>query len=393
VTRIEAIDLFLLQVPGFDPVRDPVRDTLLVRARAGQYEGWGECEAAPFVSLAAFVTPESHSSCRPVGASVLGQPLEDAADISKITRRVWQDSMNVLQAPHIYSGVEMALWDLLGKKCDEPVYRLLGYEKATAKQPYVVVPLAATPEETFDRMRQIRRTGYRAVKTGWNGFGEGDFSTDHSQLAAVREGLGTDARLFLDAARVWGRDVAAAKRYHRLLEQFSVEWVEEPFDPVALDAYAEFIRHLGRHRVAAGETIHSIPQARQMLDIAGIGVIQIDCGRVGGIEAAKEIAQYADLRGALYVNHTYTSHLALSASLQAYAGLERHDLCEYPMDPSSLSWLICREHLEIDRNGEVKIPDAPGLGVSVNLDALRKYTVDLEIRTGQTTLYRTPSIH
>lgn len=100
-----------------------------------------------------------------------------------------------------------------------------------------------------------------------------------------------------------------------------------------------------------------------------------------------------DQRGALYVNHTYTSHLALSASLQAYAGLERQDLCEYPMDPSSLSWLICREHLEIDRAGEVKIPEAPGLGISVNFDALQKYIVELEIRIGQSILYRTPSLH
>ena len=88
MTRIDAIDLFLLQVPDFDPDRHPVKDTLLVRARAGQYEGWGECEAAPFVSLAAFVTPESHSTSRPVSASVIGQRLEEPADIAAITRRV-----------------------------------------------------------------------------------------------------------------------------------------------------------------------------------------------------------------------------------------------------------------------------------------------------------------
>ena len=97
--------------------------------------------------------------------------------------------MNVLQTPHIYSGVEMALWDLLGKKLGEPVYRLLGYDKAFAKQAYVVVPFAATLEDTFGGC-DIREAGYRAVKTGWNGFGGGDFVTDRDQLAAAREGLG-----------------------------------------------------------------------------------------------------------------------------------------------------------------------------------------------------------
>ena len=392
MTHIEAVDLFLLQVPDFDPDRDPVKDTLLVRVRAGQYEGWGECEAAPFVSLAAFITPESHSTSRSVGASVLGEPLAIPADISAITRRVFQDSMNVLQAPHVYSGVEMALWDLLGKKCQEPVYRLLGYDRAFAKQPYVVVPFGTTPEETFERMSDIRRAGYGAVKTGWSGFGAGTLAVDTAQLAAAREGLGTDARLFVDAARIWGDDVAAAQRYCHLLDQFSVEWVEEPFEPTALETYAEFSHHYGHQRIAAGENIHSVAQARQLLDIAGVGVVQIDCGRVGGIGSAKEIAQYVDRRGALYVNHTYTSHLALSASLQAYAGLERHDLCEYPNDPSSLSWAICREHLPVCDDGTVKVPDAPGLGVTVNPDELGRYVIDVEIKVGPDVLYRTPSL-
>lgn len=390
MTRIDTIDLFLLEVPDFDPNRDPVKDTLLVRARAGQYEGWGECEAAPFVSLAAFVTPDSHSTSRSVGASVLGQPLNDAADIAAITRRVGQNSMNVLQAPHVYSGVEMALWDLLGRKCEEPVYRLLGYDKAFGKQPYVVAPFSTAPEKTFERMRQVRHDGYRAVKTGWNGFGM-DCAADRCQLAAAREGLGAEARLFLDAARIWGNDVAAAKAYCPLMNEFNVDWIEEPFEATALGPYADLASLHGRWRVAAGENICSVFQAQQLIDIAGVGVVQIDCGRVGGIGAAKEIALYADRRGAHYVNHTYTSHLALSASLQAYAGLQSHDLCEYPMNPTSLSWSICREHLLVDGAGEIRIPDAPGLGITVSLGDLQRYIVDMEIRIGRKTLYRTPN--
>lgn len=392
VFRIEAIDLFLLQVPDFDPDRDSVRDTLLIRARAGQYEGWGECEAAPFVSLAAFITPESHSTCRPVSASVLGQRLEDPADIAAITRQVFNDSMNVLQAPHVYSGVEMALWDLLGKTRQEPVYRLLGYDKAFSKLPYVVVPFASTPSETFRRMQAIRQMGYRAVKTGWNGFGGGDIAIDQTQLAAAREGFGTDGHMFLDAARVWESDIAAAKRYCTLLDQFAIEWVEEPFDPAALDVYAEFARHHGCRRVAAGENIHSIAEARQLLDIAGIGILQIDCGRIGGIGAATEIARYTEQRGAAYVNHTYTSHLALSAALQSFAGLERHNVCEYPIDTSSLSWAICQTHLSPDADGRVSVPEAPGLGIAIDLYAVQRYVTDLEIKIGHSIVYRTPSL-
>jgi len=392
VTRIENVDLFMLQAADFDPARDPVRDTLLARVRAGQYEGWGECEAAPFVSLAAFVTPESHSTSRPVSASVLGQRLETPDDIAAITRQVLHDSMNILQTPHLYSAVEMALWDLLGKKLQQPVYRLLGYDRAFAKQAYVVVPLAQTPEETHRRMRKARAAGYTAVKTGWNGFGSGDFLADRNQLAAAREALGPDTRLFLDAARIWGGDLNAAMRYCPLMDEFGIEWVEEPFDVAEFGAYADLSRLWGRQRVAAGENTHSHAQAMQLLEIANLGVIQVDCGRIGGIGTATEIARYADRTGAFYVNHTYTSHLALSAALQCYAGLQRHDLCEYPMDRSSLSWKICRTHVPLDPNGMVTLPNLPGLGIGLNFAAVKSFTVELEMRIGQTVIYRTPDI-
>lgn len=392
VTRIESVDLFMLQAPDFDPARDPVCDTLLVRVRAGQHEGWGECEAAPYVSMAAFVTPESHSTSRPVSASVLGQRLETPDDIAAITRQVFHDSMNILQTPHIYSGVEMALWDLLGKKLQQPVYRLLGYDRAFAKQAYVVVPFAQTPEETHLRMRKAHDAGYTAVKTGWNGFGGGNFRADRNQLAAAREALGPDTRLFLDAARIWRGDVNAAMRYGPLMDEFGVEWVEEPFDGAEFGAYAELSRLRGRQRVAAGENIHSHAQAFQLLDIADLGVIQIDCGRIGGIGAATQIARHADRTGAFYVNHTYTSHLALSAALQTYAGLPRHDLCEYPMDRASLSWKICRTHLPLDPDGMVTLPNLPGLGIEMDFAEVKSFIVELEIRLGQTVIYRTPDV-
>jgi L-alanine-DL-glutamate epimerase-like enolase superfamily enzyme len=177
-----------------------------------------------------------------------------------------------------------------------------------------------------------------------------------------------------------------------LLDQFDVEWVEEPFDAAALGAYADFSRDHGRNRVAAGENVHSVSQARQLLDLGKIGVIQIDCGRIGGIAAAKDVAIYADARGASFVNHTYTSHLALSAALQSYAGLERHQLCEYPADRTSLSWAICCDHLPIEDDGTISVPEKPGLGIEIEPRALEKYVVDVEIKFGDAVFYRSPSV-
>src|SRR3954447_26746778 len=94
---------------------DGSQDALLVRVVAGGEEGWGECEASPLASIAAFVTPRSHGVCQPVEASVLGQTLDGPEDIARIAALVQRNSMDLLQAPHTFSGIEMALWDVLGK--------------------------------------------------------------------------------------------------------------------------------------------------------------------------------------------------------------------------------------------------------------------------------------
>src|SRR5688572_5927603 len=95
---------------------DGSQDALLVRVRAGEHEGWGECEAAPLPSIAGWICPSSHGACKPVSASVLGQELNDVSDIARIQKLVHQNSLDLLQTDHILSGIDMAMWDLLGRK-------------------------------------------------------------------------------------------------------------------------------------------------------------------------------------------------------------------------------------------------------------------------------------
>src|SRR5215510_10279037 len=113
--KIESVDFFYLAMPVVTTEADGSQDALLVRVAAGGHTGWGECEAAPLPSIAAFVCPKSHGVCRPVGDSVLGKPLRDQSDIAAMSAEVAYNSMDLLQAPHTWSGVETALWDLLGK--------------------------------------------------------------------------------------------------------------------------------------------------------------------------------------------------------------------------------------------------------------------------------------
>src|SRR5215510_6585044 len=93
--------------------------------------------------------------------------------------------------------------------------------------------------------------------------------------------------------------------------------------------------------------------ARHTIDYGGVGFIQIDCGRIGGIGPAKVVADYAVGKGVTYVNHTFTTHLALCASVQPFAGLKDHKICEYPVRPQPMAWEICKTHIAPNDNGEV----------------------------------------
>jgi L-alanine-DL-glutamate epimerase-like enolase superfamily enzyme len=129
-----------------------------------------------------------------------------------------------------------------------------------------------------------------------------------------------------------------------------------------------------------------------MIDHGGVGFIQIDAGRIGGISPAKRVADYALTRGVTYVNHTFTSHLALSASLQPYAGHAAGAICEYPVELKSLAWDLTRTHLTPDPDGLLRLPDGPGLAMTLDLEAARRYLVDVEITVAGKTLYKTPEL-
>ena len=145
---IEAIDFFYLSMPQVNDTGDGSQDALVVRVVADGVVGWGECEASPLVSIAAYVTPMSHSACKPVRDVVLGRAIEQASDIARIAAAIELECMDLLQAAHTFSGIEMALWDLIGRKLGAPVYELLGYRQAYPKLPYASQLFGDTPEET-----------------------------------------------------------------------------------------------------------------------------------------------------------------------------------------------------------------------------------------------------
>jgi len=390
--KLDSVDFFYLAMPVVTTEADGSQDALLVRVAAGGHVGWGECEAAPLPSITAFVCPMSHGVCRPVGASILGQTLAGPADIARMSAQVAYDSMDLLQAAHTLSGVEMAMWDLLGHARQEPVWKLLGYKASHPKVPYASRLFGETPQQTLAAAKLSRAEGFRAAKFGWGPIGRGTAKEDADHFAAAREGLGQDGILLVDVGQIFLEDVARAAERLPALQAAGARWLEEPFAAPAYEAYAALAKQSHGVKLAGGEGAHNTHMARHLIDYGRVGFVQIDCGRIGGIGPAKAIADYAHHRGVTFVNHTFTSHLALSASLQPYAGLAEHRLCEYPAAPKPLAQAFTANKLTRDGDGEIRAPDAAGLGVDIEPEGVRQYLLDVEIRVGGSVLYRTPAL-
>lgn len=388
--KIEAVDFFYLSMPEVTTEGDGSQDALLVRVAAGGHIGWGECEASPLVSIAAFVCPMSHGACRPVSASVLGQRIDEPKDIHRIGAQIEMNSMDLLQAPHTWSGIEIALWDLLGKARGEPVWTLLGYRHSYPKLPYASQLFGDRPDDTHQLAKSARAQNFRAVKFGWGPIGRGDLQTDNHHLQAAREGLGKDGLLMVDVGQIFGNDVDAAAARLPMLERVGAVWLEEPFHTSALGAYAA-LSAKSKIKLAGGEGAHNFYMAQHLIEYGKVGFIQIDTGRIGGIGPSKRVADYAASRGITFVNHTFTSHLALSASLQPYAGVRTDELCEYPFAPKRVALEMTTNHLHRDKNGYVNLPDAPGLGIEIDLAAVHRYSVSLAIQVKDKVLFDSES--
>ena len=265
-------------------------------------------------------------------------------------------------------------------------------KKAFAKTPYASQLFGDDPQETYQRARRAADDGFEAVKFGWGPYGRGSLADDEQQVQAAREGLGNEKMLLVDAGTVWGDDVGKARLRLNSLKRCRAGWLEEPFVSGALGSYSDLADEAEDVRLAGGEGCNNFHQAKAMVDYAKIGYLQIDAGRVGGITTAKQLADYARAKGVGFVNHTFTTQLALSASLAAFAGIEKDYLCEYPVAASPLAVDLTVAGLLSEDDKRIQLPDAPGLGVEPNPETVCKYLVEAEIRVAGKTIYSTPTL-
>ena len=387
--KIAHVEFYYLASDVIYNVGDGSQDALLVHViMDDNSEGWGECEAAPLVSIAAWCCPMSHLACKPLKDTVLGFEINTPADIYALTEAVRRNSFDLLQADHTLSGIDIALWDMLGRKTGQPVWKLLGYEKSYPKIAYASQLFGDTPQQTYEKAVQSRNAGFRAAKFGWGPFGQGSVELDNEHIRAAREGLGQDMALMIDAGTIWVNDVERAAAVLPTLLECRTVWLEEPFTSGALKEYAALAGKPGCSKLlAGGEGAHNPDMAFNLIDFGKVGFIQIDTGRIGGITSAKMAAEYAEKNNVTYVNHTFTTPLALSASIHPFAGLKDSVWCEYPVESREVARTLTTELILPDANGEIILPDAPGLGLEVNHQCIERFGRQVAIEYENQTIW------
>jgi L-alanine-DL-glutamate epimerase-like enolase superfamily enzyme len=386
--KITAVDPIYLKMPSITTAADGTQDTLLVRVRTDAgIDGWGECDASPLVSLSVYCCPMSHGNIINIRESLIGETIDGADDVRRLRAKVLRQGLDIQQINHAYSGADIALWDVVGKKLGRPVYQLLGGAKQFPKLPYASVLFGDSPEQTLQIARGLKDRGFRAMKFGWGPLGSRDAAFDEALVKSAREGIGNEAELMVDAGVCWGNDVEKVLERARTFAKYRLTWLEEPLHPDAIGRYGELARHKPVVPIAAGENCGTVRAAEDYLENAGVNFIQIDAGRIGGITPSRIICEQAQKRGVTYVNHTFKSRLSLAAALHVFADVEKFKYLESPAAGSRLAFDLITG-LERDPKGMVSLPERPGLGIEVNLNVVREFFVPVRIELSGQTIFQ-----
>lgn len=279
-----------------------------------------------------------------------------------------------------YWPLEAALWDLLGKSCGEPVATLLG--GAFGELPvYASWGTLGDPGQRAEDAHGLIEEGFRAVKVR---IARDRIDEGLAVIAAVRAAVGERLEIMVDLNQWWrmpgdiepGLGPPDARRVIERLRPFGVQWVEEPLPGEDLRGMCKLRSDTGV-RIAGGEMARTFEELRAALELDALDVYQPDVVLALGVSGARTLAELALRRNRWFTPHTWTNGIGLLANLHVCAGVGGGPYLEFPYDPPG--WTLQRRDfmlaapISIGPDGVLAVPDAPGLGVELDEDAVAFY--------------------
>jgi len=349
------------------------RTSCIVEIRTDEgITGWGECYGPAAVNRTIIETQYR--------ARVIGR---DPFDVEV----VWEDLYNRIKDYGLtgmtiaaLSGIDIALWDIIGRALNKPIHKLIGGAHRTEVQAYATglyfIDMDRLVKEAVEEAEEYAAQGFRAIKMK---IGLGDPKLDLRRVAAVRQAIGSDVRLAVDANHCF--TVPQAIRLGRAMEELDLLWFEEPISPEDHDGYVEVTRALDM-AVAGGENDFTRWGFRDVIARKAMDIVQPDVCAAGGISECRKIAAMASAHGVECVPHAWGSAIGLAATVQFLAALPdtppafrpMPPMLEFEQTPNPLRDHLAKEPIT-QKNGIVRVPDGPGLGIEIDMAILDQYKV------------------
>lgn len=354
-------------------------DSVLVRieTRSGLV-GWGEAKAgvgsaAPGLGLAAIIEHD-------LAPLLIGQ---DARDVG----RLWDVLYNTpregyaIGRGHVLpqlgrrglsvaaiAGVDLALWDLLGRSLGAPVWRLLGGRRAGRMPAYASGGWADEARIGEQLLGYVEKGGFRAVKMRV-GVMDGEPHRSAARVRAARQALGPDIQLMADAHGTW--TVSEAKAFCRMVEDCDLAWLEEPVTADDKPGLAE-VRRATAVPIATGESEFTRHDFREIAELRAADILQPDLAIAGGLTEGLRIAAIASAFNLRLAPHLWSGAPAFAAGLALASSQSAGFILEYSLGHNPLLHDLVAERFAVS-DGQLEIPDRPGLGITVDEEFVRRY--------------------
>ena len=370
--RIARLEPLVFRAPIPVPVRTSfgvmhARPALLVRAEDGEGAvGWGEIWCN-------FPACGAEHRARLV-TTVLADWVKEApfADPAAVWRRLSARArILAIQAgepgplAHAIAGIDIALWDLAARRAGQKLWRHLGGAGSGVVKVYAS---GINPDGAMDTALGHRAAGHRAFKLKV-GFGR---ERDLANMAALRQALGADTPVMIDANQAW--DVATALDMARALAPFGPAWLEEPIPADSTDADWGRLAAEQPLPLAAGENMRGEREFEWAIGSGHFAVVQPDLAKWGGFSGCLPVARAALAAGRRFCPHYLGGGIGLVASAHLLAAAGNDDLLELDGNDNPLRAVLAQPYPAVT-DGRMALPDGPGLGVAPDLEAAREFLV------------------
>jgi len=369
--RITNVEGIILRLRVRQPVADGTQDDLLIRIETDEgITGYGEVDTSPEVGKAVVNAEMSHGTCYGLREILIGMDPFDIEQIWELMYRKTNYYGRLGVVMHAMSGVDMALWDIRGKAVGKPVHKLLGGSFCSDVRAYASLLMPEGVEAVGEAVRRYVAEGFTAVKLGYGPLGK-DVRRDVELAAVAKEAAGRDVEVMIDIGH--GYSLKEAMQAAREFEDIGIFWMEEPLPPEDIAGYQRLCGSTSL-RIAAGEQDTGRWTFRRLIWEAGLDVIQPDISRAGGLTEVKRIAYMAHEANRLCVPHAFRTGVLVAACLHLIAAIPNSAFLEFSVTESALRRELLTVPFKVVK-GRVAVPTQPGLGIEINPETVKAYSV------------------